>query len=265
SGEIVLEKMLDVLMRSALEQAGAERGLLVVVRGAEARIAAEASTGEQAGGGEIRDSLADAAALPQSVLHYALHSRESVMLDDASADHFFATDPYIRERQSRSILCLPLLARAKLIGVLYLENHLAPRVFAPSRVAVLKLLASQSAIALENARLYADLAEREGKIRRLVDANIVGIVIFALEGTILEANDAFLGFAGYDRDDLVAGRRNGTDLTPPDWLELDNRLWVPALRATGMLQPFEKEYLRKDGSRVPVMIGVAMFEEDGSR
>ncbi|WP_246641427.1 trifunctional serine/threonine-protein kinase/ATP-binding protein/sensor histidine kinase [Paraburkholderia edwinii] len=265
SGEIVLEKMLDVLMRSAIEQAGAERGLLVVLRGAEARIAAEASTGEHAVVVEIRDRLADAAALPQSVLHYALHSRECVMLDDASDGNFFSTDPYIRDRQSRSILCLPLLARAKLIGVLYLENHLAPRVFAPARVAVLKLLASQSAIALENARLYADLAEREGKIRRLVDANIVGIFIFALEGKILEANDAFLRIVRYDREDLVAGRLSWMDLTPPDWLERDNRLWVPMLRATGMLQPIEKEYLRKDGSRVPVMLGVAMFEEDGSR
>jgi PAS domain S-box-containing protein len=265
SGEIVLEKMLDVLMRSAIEQAGAERGLLVVMRGADAHIAAEASIGEHAIVVEIRDRVADAAALPQSVLHYALHSRESVMLDDASADHFFSADPYIRERQSRSILCLPLLARATLIGVLYLENHLAPRVFAPARVAVLKLLASQSAIALENARLYADLAEREGKIRRLVDANIVGIVIFALEGTILEANDAFLRIVQYDRDDLVSGRMSWMNLTPPDWLERDRRVWVPMLRATGMLQPIEKEYLRKDGSRVPVMIGVALFEEDGSR
>ncbi|MDQ7977284.1 AAA family ATPase [Paraburkholderia sp. SARCC-3016] len=265
SGEIVLEKMLDVLMRSAIEQAGAERGLLVVLHGSEARIAAEASVGEHAVVVEIGDGVAHASDLPQSVLHYALHSRDCVILDDASAENFFSADPYIRERQSRSILCLPLLARAKLIGVLYLENHLAPRVFAPARVAVLKLLASQSAIALENARLYADLAEREGKIRRLVDANIVGIVIFALEGVILEANDAFLRIVRYDRDDLVSGRLSWMDLTPPDWLERDRRLWVPMLRATGMLQPIEKEYLRKDGSRVPVLIGVAMFEEDGSR
>ena len=87
------------------------------------------------------------------------------------------TDPYIRERQARSILCLPLINQAKLIGVLYLENNLARSVFAPARIAVLKLLASQAAIALENTRLYRDLAEREAKIRRLVDANIIGIFI----------------------------------------------------------------------------------------
>ena len=115
--------------------------------------------------------------LPESVLHYVLRTRESVILDDAAAQSPFGVDPYIRQRQARSILCLPLLNQAKLIGVLYLENNLAPRVFAPARISVLKLLASQAAIALENARLYSDLGEREARIRRLVDSNIIGIII----------------------------------------------------------------------------------------
>ena len=129
----------------------------------------------------------------------------------------FAADPYIRQHQARSILCLPLITQAKLIGVLYLENNLAPRVFAPARIAVLKLLASQAAIALENTRLYRDLAEREAKIRRLVDANIIGIFIWELDGRIIEANEAFLRMVGYDRTDLAAGRLRWTDLTPPEW------------------------------------------------
>ena len=119
--------------------------------------------------------------------------------------------------QARSILCLPLVNQAKLIGVLYLENNLAPRVFTPARIAVLKLLASQAAISLENTRLYRDLEEREAKIRRLVDANIIGIFIWELEGRIIEANDAFLHMVGYDREDLVSGRLRWTDLTPPEW------------------------------------------------
>jgi GAF domain-containing protein len=75
--------------------------------------------------------------------------RALFIVDDAAAKSQFAADPYVRQRQTRSILCLPLVTQAKLIGVLYLENNLAPRVFAPARVAVLKLLASQAAIALE--------------------------------------------------------------------------------------------------------------------
>src|SRR6266566_3497923 len=203
--------------------------------------------------------------MPESIVHYVVRTQESVILDDASAQPPFAADTYIRQQHARSILCLPLINQAKLIGLLYLENNLAPHVFTPTRIAVLKLLASQAAISLENTRLYRDLAEREAKIRRLVDANIIGIFIWDLEGRIIEANDAFLRMVGYDREDLVSGRMRWTELTPPEWLDRDERRWVPELKMTGSLQPFEKEYFRKDGSRVPVLIGVATFEEDGNQ
>src|SRR6202040_789601 len=177
SGEIVLEKMLDTLMRTAIAQAGAERGLLILSHAAEPRISAEATISGDTVLVELRDAHVTASVLPESVLQYVLRTRESVILDDAAAQPPFAADPYIRQHQARSVLCLPLLNQAKLIGVLYLENNLAPRVFPPARISVLKLLASQAAISLENTRLYRDLAEREAKIRHLVDANIIGIFI----------------------------------------------------------------------------------------
>jgi PAS domain S-box-containing protein len=137
-------------------------------------------------------------------------------------------------------------------------------VFTPGRVALLKVLASQAAISLENSRLYDDLADREGKIRRLVDANIIGIFIADREGRILEANDAFLRLIGYGREDLVSGRVRWTELSPPEWRERD-LLSQAELNSTGIVQPFEKEYFRKDGSRVPVLIGAARFKEGGDR
>jgi PAS domain S-box-containing protein len=260
SGEIVLEKMLDMLMRTAIEQAGAERGLLILARGAEPRIEAEAMTGGDAVIVHMRDETVNPAVLPASVLHYVLRTREGVILDDAATEPVFASDPYIRDRQARSILCLPLITQAKLIGALYLENNLAPRVFAPARLAVLKLLASQAAIALENARLYRDLADREAKIRRFVDADIIGIVIFTLDGQIVEANEAFLRMVGYHRAELIAGRLRWTELTPPEWRDRDART-VAELKMIGTVQQFEKEYFRKDGSRVPVLIGSVALEE----
>ncbi|NKQ75579.1 sensor histidine kinase, partial [Rhizobium ruizarguesonis] len=123
-----------------------------------------------------------------------------------------------------------------------------------------KLLASQAAISLENTRLYRDLAEREAKIRRLVKANIIGIVIWDIEGRILEANDAFLRMLGYDREDLASGRLSWTDLTPVEWRDRDART-VAELKTIGSVQPFEKEYFRKDGTRLPVLIGGALLEE----
>jgi PAS domain S-box-containing protein len=146
------------------------------------------------------------------------------------------------------------------IADLYLRNaHYT--VFMPSRIAVLKLIASLAAVALENTRLYADLEQREAKIRRLIDANIIGIFVWELEGRILEANDAFLRMVGYDREDLASGRLQWTDLTPPEWLDRDARA-IEELKITATVQPYEKEYFRKDGSRVSVLIDGATFEED---
>ena len=113
----------------------------------------------------------------------------------------------------------------------------------------------------ENVHLQSDLEEREKKIRCLVDANIIGIIIWDLEGRILEANDAFLRIVGYDREDLASGRLHWTSLTPPEWRDRDART-MAELELIGTVQPFEKEYSRKDGSRVPVLIGGTMFEED---
>jgi len=259
SGEIVLEKLIDTLMRTAVEHAGAERGLLLLPRGVEQRIEAEATTSGETIIVRLGEASVAQAAVPESIVHYVVRTQESVILDDASAQPPFSGDTYIRQQHARSILCLPLINQAKLIGVLYLENNLASHVFTPARIAVLKLLASQAAISLENTRLYRDLEEREAKIRRLVDANIVGIFIWNLDGAIIDANEAFLQMVGYSREDLTSGGLRWTDLTPADWNGRDERA-VAELEATGILHPFEKEYFRKDGSRVPVMIGGAIFE-----
>jgi len=255
----VLEKLLETVMRTALEQAGAERGLLILSREAGQRIAAEAITRGDTVIVGLRDEPVAAGALPESVFHYVLRTRESVILDEA-AQSTFAADPYISHRQARSVLCLPLLNQAKVIGVLFLENNLAPRVFAPARLAVLKLLASQAAISLENTRLYRDLAGREARIRRLVESNVIGIVIWDLDGRLIDANDAFLRMVQYEREDLRAGLR-WFDMTPPEWQEVHLAEEAEELKATGAMKAREKEYFRKDGSRVPVLIGAAAFDE----
>jgi PAS domain S-box-containing protein len=263
SAEIVLEKMIDTLMRIAIEHAGAERGLLILRRGDELRIAAEASISGDTVIVSPREGNVVAATVPESIVQYVVRTHESVILDDASAENPFSADTYVRQHRARSILCLPVIDQAKLIGVLYLENNLTPHVFTPGRIAVLKLLASQAAISLENARLYGDLQGREAKIRRLVDANIMGVFIWNLEGEIIEANEAFLRMVGYSREELVSRRVRWTGLTPAEWRDGDERA-LAGLRASGTVQPFEKEYFRKDGSRVPVLVGGALFEEDGT-
>ncbi len=111
----------------------------------------------------------------------------------------------------------------------------------------------------DEVRLYSDVAEREAKIRRLVDSDIIGIVIWDLDGRLIDANDAFLRMVQYQREDLRAGLR-WFDMTPPEWQQVHAREEAEELAKTGMMHAREKEFFRKDGSRVPVLIGAACFE-----
>jgi PAS domain S-box-containing protein len=258
SGEIVLGDLIKTLLRIAVEHAGAERGLLILLSGDEPRIVAEATTGASQVEVTLRQMSASSAKLPESVLHYVIRTRESVILDDSVAQNPFSVDEHICQKHARSILCLPLVKQSRLIGVLYFENSLASHVFTPARISVLELLASQAAISLENARLYNDLQEREARIRRLVESNIIGIMIWDSQGRIIDANQAFLGMLGYSREDLILGRLRWRDLTPAEWRDADERA-IAELKAAGTVQPREKEYFRKDGSRVQVLLGSTTF------
>ena len=140
SGEIVLDKLIDTLMTIAVEHAGAERGLLIILpRGDALRIEAEATTAHDRVEVRLRHASVTRSELPESVLHYVIRTQERVVLEDASAPNQFSTDAYIGQTHARSVLCLPLVKQAKLIGVLYLENHLTPHVFTPARLAVLQI------------------------------------------------------------------------------------------------------------------------------
>ena len=113
---------------------------------------------------------------------------------------------------------------------------------------------------LENTQLYRDSAAGEAKFRALVDSNIIGINIWELDGRIVEANEAFLRIVGYERDDLVSGRLRWTDFALPRYLDRDLQELVAQFRSSGSLRPFEWEFIRKDGSRVPVLTGAALLE-----
>ena len=138
--------------------------------------------------------------------------------------------------------------------------------FASSAYQALKHIEDLKIQVAEREKAEAEVRELakglEAKVRRLVEANVVGIVMWNLEGAVTGANDAFLRMVQYDREDLASGRVRWTDLTPAEWRGHDEQA-VADLRATGVFQPLEKEYFRKDGSRVPVLLGGALFEGSG--
>ena len=166
SGEIVLEKLLDTLMRVAIEHAGAERGLLIRHRGIDNRIEAEAITKGGALTVRLRNEAFSPNSLPESILHYVFRTKETVILDDASTANGFSADPYLIDHHVRSILCLPLINQSEITGALYLENNLTPHVFTGLRIAVLKVIASQAAISLTNSYLYCEQKQAEAALRR---------------------------------------------------------------------------------------------------
>jgi PAS domain S-box-containing protein len=170
SGEIVLGRLIETLMTIALEHAGAERGMLILLRSDEPQVEAEASVGRQTVEVTLRQVAVTLAELPESLLHTVIRTHQSVILDDAQRSNPFTEDEYLQRRRPRSVLCLPLVKQAELIGLLYLENNLAPGTFTPRRIAVLELLASQAAISLENARLYADLISENRDRQKAEDA-----------------------------------------------------------------------------------------------
>jgi PAS domain S-box-containing protein len=259
SNEIILPKLIERLMTIALENAGADRGLLILLTEDDPLIEAEAQATDE----KIEVVLCQRSIIgitcPESVVRYVIRTQERVILDDASKPNLFSEDDYLRDRQTKSVLCLPLIKQGRSTGLLYLENTLTAYAFTPDRTAILELLAAQAAISLENTRLYSDLQEREAKARHLVDSNIIGICNWDVEGRILEANDSFLDMVGHNRDDLVSGRVRWTALTPSEWKAADDRA-LAEFRATGTCKAYEKEYFRKDGTRVPVLIGAASFD-----
>ena len=173
---------------------------------------------------------------------------------------------------------LPLLRRGDVVGVLYLEHRLSPHTFTWGRVALLEMLASQAAISLETARLYAALKaenaerqraqqtalERQSRLQRLVESSLVGVPFAHLDGRIFDANDAFLEIIGCTRADLAGGALHWHSLTPPEYRDADAQA-LEQLRRHGRYAPYEKECMRKDGTRVPVLVSGILFEGEGEQ
>ena len=258
STEIELPGLIETLMKIALQNAGADRGLLILSRHNDFWIEAEGQSNGDAFTVVMCHAPISGPDCPETLLRYVIRTQKTLIVDDASEPDPLCDEDYVHRRHPKSILCLPLIKQAKLAGLLYLENSLATHAFTPDRIAVLELLAAQAAISLENTLLYRDLWEREARIRRLVDSNIIGILLWDAQGNISYANDAFLTMTGYSRHELVSGAVSWKDMTPAEhWVDDVQR--VDQLRLSGQLPPREKEFFRKDGSRVPVLIGSALL------
>jgi PAS domain S-box-containing protein len=190
SSEIQLPRLIERLMTIALQNAGADRGLLILPYQSDYRIEAEALANRERI--VLRPHGSHDPASPETIVRYAFRTQERVILGDAATPNMFSDDPYLRLRQPRSVLCLPLVRQGMLGGLLYLENTRAPHVFGPERARLLELLAAQAAISLENATLYADLQLQVGLLQQLP----VSAWTLKPDGTPDFVNQVWLEFSG---------------------------------------------------------------------
>ena len=170
SSEIVLENLVEKLMGIALENAGAQRGLLIATRKGVWFIQAQESVpgAKPFEIGDGRLTTQNPESIPVGMIQYVKRTKKHLVLQDASDGESFAGDSYVKRQRPKSILCMPLLKQGELIAILYLENNLATNAFPPERLNILKMLSSQAAISLENAHLYASLEAHSETLEQTV-------------------------------------------------------------------------------------------------
>jgi PAS domain S-box-containing protein len=236
SGEIVLQRLLARLMKIVMETAGAQKGFLILEKESQLVIEATALVGKVQTEVEVLQSIPVEMShnLSVAVVNYVARTHESVVLNDAARKGPFTADSYIVVHQPHSILCAPLINQGNLNGILYLENNLASDAFTPDRLELLQLLSAQAAISIENARLYAGLAENEQQYRTLFEDSRDPIFITSPSGTILEVNQAMLDLFGYSRAEMVRLNVSTLYQNPSDRLHFRD-----AIEQTGSVRDFE--------------------------
>jgi PAS domain S-box-containing protein len=229
SQKIVLGDLLEMLMRVVLQSAGAQTASLLQLRGRELVVAAVAKM--EPGGVEVHrgdEQPPSASSMPLSILDFVRRSNEHVLLNEETVPNPFADDPYFAQRRPKSILCLPIVRQAEVSALLYVENDQISHAFTPDRLGILELLASQAAISLENAELYADLrrecAERrqaeaaltksKALLQTIIDSAPAAICVKDREGRYLLVNEYFARAMRTDRAGLLG--KLDTDLFTPE-------------------------------------------------
>ncbi len=168
SGEIVLSRLLQKLMRIVIENAGAQVGFLILEAGGKWFVEAQGALDREDVTVLPSIPIEESTDLSPAIVNYVVRTRENLVLNDAALSGEFTRDPYVLLKKPQSILCAPLMHQGKLSAILYLENNLTPGAFTRHRLEILKLLCSQAAISLENAWLY----EQKEDYSRTLEAKV---------------------------------------------------------------------------------------------
>ncbi len=248
SREIRLASLLDVIMVSVIENAGAQQGFLLLPDAGDWSVSAMASV-DKCLLAQENSPLEGSLLVSEAIVRYVIRSRLEVVLHDAGQHPTFQQDPHVVRRQVRSVMCVPLLAQNRLSGVLYLENNHSPGVFALERTQIVKTLSAQAAISIENAKLYGSLAVSEQRYRSVFEGASDLIFLTTPQGRIVDVNPACMAIFGYAREEMLAS--SITDFY------VDSRQrekFRQAIESTGMVDGFEVVMRRKDGEQIEAVL-----------
>ncbi|MCP3940092.1 MAG: AAA family ATPase [Desulfobacteraceae bacterium] len=261
SKEIKLGNLLKKLMDIVMENAGAEKGFLIVNKDSRLMVEVKAFLGKK----WVYPSspVSDGFDLSAAIVHYVARTNKDIVLDDASKKKTFHNDFYIRDKKPKSVLCIPIITRGKLAALIYLENNQATGVFTSQRLELIKTIASQAAISLENAAMYNSLEKSEQNYRSLFENAVEGIFRTTLDGRFLTANPAAAKILGYSSpDELVE-----SNFQTPTHLYVDphdrTRL-LEMVKSRGQISDFETLFYKKDGSKFFVLLSIrAEYDAQG--
>jgi PAS domain S-box-containing protein len=261
--EILLDKLLAKLMIIMLQNAGAEKGFLILEN--QGKLLVEASGEVDVDRIEVLQSIPAEECLPISIINYVARTKQNIVKSHAAKKGKFTRDPYIKKHQSKSILCAPLLNQGQLIGIIYLENNLTTRAFTDDRVEVLQLLSTQAAVSIANAKLYSEVQESESKLTQFLEAVPVGITVHNPSGAVSYINQTGQRLL----DQNSAPKATGEELASVGQIYItgSNRLCsneqLPALRALkGENAIADNLEFRKDGKIIPFeMHSKPIFDE----
>jgi PAS domain S-box-containing protein len=257
SSEIVLNKLLASLLEIVIENAGAEKGWLLGEQAGAWMIEAQGARGNVE---VLPQADVHPQGLPLSVFSYVARTQENIVLDDAAQSGQFARDPYIIANKPKSVLCMPMLNQGKLSGLLYLENNLTASAFTPERLEVIRVLASQAAISIDNARLYFDIKNNEEKYRTLFEDSRDAIFVMTVDAAIVDINQATLDLFGYTREEML-------ELSLADiGVNAEQFAGFQALiGGQGSVRDFEVNLARKDGTVMECLLTATLRRaEDGT-
>jgi PAS domain S-box-containing protein len=265
SGEIVLDTLLSKLMTIVIENAGAQKGYLLLDN--NGRLSIEAAGAVDQVDPVVLQAIPLASAaygaapiLPAAIINYVARTRDIVVLSEASREGQFSQDTYVAAHRPQSILCLPLLNQGKLIGILYLENNLTSGAFTPDRLEVLRLLAAQAAISIENARLYTDLTQNEQKYRALFEDSRDGIFITTSAGEIVDVNQAMLDLFGYTRNEMLRLNAREAYVDPADRARVQE-----TLAHIGAIRDYEVQFRKQDATAMDCLLTATVRRADDGR